>query len=155
MTESAFAYHRSPIGLIEIGATDLAVTRVAFVEAERPDAPTNDLALGTERQLAEYFAGTRRVFDLRLALYGTAFQLRVWGLMLGVSVGQTASYQQLARALGQPHGARAVGAAAGRNPVAIVVPCHRVVGSNGGLTGYAGGVWRKEWLLRHEAAILV
>lgn len=104
-------------------------------------------------QLQEWFAGTRTRFELPLAPAGTPFQQRVWAALRELPFGETASYADLARRLGDPRATRAVGAANGRNPIAVIVPCHRVVGANGALTGYAGGVARKRWLLRHEAAV--
>ncbi len=104
-------------------------------------------------QLAEYFAGDRTAFDLPLRARGTAFQERVWTALAEIPYGETRSYATLARDIGRPAAMRATGAATGRNPLSIVVPCHRVVGSDGSLTGYAGGTARKEWLLRHERAV--
>ena len=114
----------------------------------RPDGPLGE----ARRQLAEYFAGRRREFDLPLELRGTAFQERVWQALLGVRYGETVSYTELARAVGAPTAARAVGAAVGRNPLPIVVPCHRVIGSAGDLRGFASGLARKRWLLHAETA---
>ena len=110
-----------------------------------------------QRQLDAYFAGGLRSFDLPLELDGTPFQRQVWQQLLSVGYGQIASYQAIAHAIDNPKAVRAVGAANGRNPVAIIVPCHRIIGSGGRpkLTGYGGGLWRKEWLLRHEGALLV
>jgi len=102
------------------------------------------------RQMREYFAGERTVFDLTLAPRGTEFQLRVWAALLEIPAGQTWSYGQLAAHIGRPSASRAVGAANGNNPLVVVVPCHRVVGANGTLTGYGGGLSRKRWLLEHE-----
>jgi methylated-DNA-[protein]-cysteine S-methyltransferase len=104
------------------------------------------------RQLTEYFAGQRSVFQLPLAPTGTPFQQRVWWQLQQIPLGQTCSYGQLALAIGQPTAVRAVGMANGRNPISIIVPCHRVVGSTGELTGYAGGLAAKRWLLAHEQA---
>ena len=101
-------------------------------------------------QLAEYFAGERRDFDLPLAAPGTAFQKLVWDALVRIPFGEVRSYGELARTLGRPSGSRAVGAANGKNPIAIIVPCHRVIGANGTLTGYAGGLPTKQWLLEHE-----
>lgn len=106
-----------------------------------------------ETQLTEYAAGTRRAFDLPLDLHGTEFELRVWNALLEIPYGETRSYGELAQGLGDPGAARAVGGANGRNPVPIVVPCHRVVASNG-LGGYSGGDGVKETLLAHEGALL-
>lgn len=105
------------------------------------------------RQLAEYFAGRRREFELPLELRGTAFQERVWRALLSVPYGETVSYTELARAVGAPTAARAVGAAVGRNPLPIVVPCHRVIGAAGDLRGFASGLARKRWLLQAETAL--
>ncbi len=103
------------------------------------------------RQLEEYLDGRRQEFDLQLDLRGTAFQLRVWSELRSIPFGQTISYGELARRVGLPNGSRAVGQANGQNPVSIVVPCHRVIGANGKLTGYGGGMERKRWLLDFEA----
>jgi methylated-DNA-[protein]-cysteine S-methyltransferase len=105
------------------------------------------------RQLAEYFDGERTAFDLPLALAGTAFQQRVWAALRGIGYGETVSYGQLADRIGQPTAARAVGLANGRNPVSIIVPCHRVVGSDGSLTGYGGGIASKQRLLELERRV--
>ena len=164
--------YESPIGPIEIHATDTAVSRVEFAgeqsgesEEERSRSRSasslqpgsHPLLEEVQRQLAAYFAGDLRCFDLPLALDGTPFQRQVWQQLLSVDYGQTASYQDIAHAIDNPKAVRAVGAANGRNPVAIIVPCHRIIGSGGRpkLTGYGGGLWRKEWLLRHEGALLV
>jgi len=106
------------------------------------------------RQLEEYFAGERTRFDLALAPHGTPFQQRVWKALLAVGFGRTASYGEIARAIGRPEASRAVGAANGKNPIAIIVPCHRIIGASGALVGYAGGLPRKKWLLAHESTQL-
>ena len=117
------------------------------------EAPAADFVLAeARRQLTEYFAGRRREFELPLELCGTAFQECVWLALLGVPYGETVSYAELARTVGAPTSARAVGAAVGRNPLPIVVPCHRVIGSAGDLRGFASGLDRKRWLLRAETA---
>jgi methylated-DNA-[protein]-cysteine S-methyltransferase len=102
------------------------------------------------RQLKEYFAGKRREFDLPLRMEGTEFQQRVWRELTKIPFGETRSYGQLAKRLNNPNGSRAVGLANGRNPIAVIVPCHRVIGADGSLTGFGGGLDRKEWLLTHE-----
>jgi methylated-DNA-[protein]-cysteine S-methyltransferase len=123
----------------------------AFGEpAEDPDGAPFAAAAG---QLREYFTGARTAFDLELALNGTAFQRRVWTALRGIPYGQTVSYGQLADRLGQPSASRAVGLANGKNPISIIVPCHRVVGADGGLTGYGGGIERKRFLLAHEQRV--
>ncbi|HTM53326.1 MAG TPA: methylated-DNA--[protein]-cysteine S-methyltransferase [Pirellulales bacterium] len=106
-------------------------------------------------QLAEYFAGQRQRFDVPLKLAGTPFQQRVWQELLRIPFGTTISYAQLAERVGQPTASRAVGHANGRNPISIIVPCHRVIGANGKLTGYAGGLDKKQWLLEWEASAAV
>jgi len=114
----------------------------------RDAAPFADV----ESQLDAYFAGEMRAFDVPLAPAGTAFQRAVWDLLLAIPFGETASYGELARQLGKPNGSRAVGLANGSNPISIIIPCHRVIGSTGSLTGYGGGLPRKAWLLAHERA---
>jgi methylated-DNA-[protein]-cysteine S-methyltransferase len=148
----SYAYYESPIGLIEIGGTAEGVTWLAFVQERRAEFESHAHLDQAVQQLAEYFNGSRRIFELPLRPEGTEFQRQVWGQLLQVPFGQTASYRDIATAIGRPQAVRAVGAANGRNPISIVVPCHRVLGSNGGLTGYGGGLWRKEWLLRHEGS---
>lgn len=101
-------------------------------------------------QITEYFSGKRQAFDLELAPRGTPFQLAVWNALLGIPYGDTISYAELARRIGKPAAVRAVGAANGANPIPVIIPCHRVIGSNGTLTGYGGGIERKQWLLAHE-----
>jgi methylated-DNA-[protein]-cysteine S-methyltransferase len=118
--------------------------------ADDADAAVLDEAV---RQLSEYFDGRRQAFNLPLALEGTAFQRRVWDALLGIGYGQTVSYGQLADQIGQPTAARAVGLANGRNPVSIIVPCHRVVGADGSLTGYGGGLGNKQRLLELERRV--
>ena len=171
----AVTNYDSPIGPIEIHATGTAVSKVEFAgeqsgeseeqsgensssRASSPMQPgAHPLLEEVQRQLDAYFAGELRYFDLPLALDGTPFQRQVWQQLLSVGYGQTASYQNIADAIDNPKAVRAVGAANGRNPVAIIVPCHRIIGSGGRpkLTGYGGGLWRKEWLLRHEGVLLV
>ena len=156
-----YARFDSPLGPVIAIADDDAITRVDFIGAkyERPVAPdwVEDphapalAACGT--QLAEYFAGTRTEFDLPLAPRGSDFQRRVWKEIARVPYGETISYAELARRAGAPGQARAAGAATGRNPVGVVIPCHRIVGSDGSLTGYAGGLERKRGLLELEGVL--
>ncbi len=155
MTPMHVCYYPSPIGLIEIAAAGEAITSLAFVAQPGADAAPTPLLDEAIRQLAAYFAGVRQTFDLPLALQGSAFQRRVWSHLLTIPYGRTCSYQEVAEALGQRSAIRAVGAANGRNPIAIIVPCHRVIGSDGKLVGYGGGLWRKEWLLHHEGSLLI
>lgn len=141
-----------------------AVTHAGFGERGRAIQRHPELAdalwtedTGTEpaRQLEAYFAGERTVFDLELAPEGTPFQQRVWAALCEIPFGQTISYGELAARVGRPLGAQAVGRANGQNPIGVIVPCHRVVGSDGALVGYAGGLDRKEALLRHEGAAIL
>jgi O-6-methylguanine DNA methyltransferase len=115
-----------------------------------PLVPDAEALAEATTQLTEYLDGTRQTFDLPLDLIGTPFQRQVWDLLLAIPYGETATYRDLAYSLGQPGGAQAVGGAVARNPISIIVPCHRVLGSNGSLTGYAWGIHVKRWLLDHE-----
>lgn len=140
----------TPVGPVWVAADDDgAVTVVHFGEPDVPAGPSA-ASEAAATQLREYFAGERTDFDLTLAASGTPFQHRVWAALREIPFGVTWSYGELAAHIGQPTASRAVGLANGRNPIAIVVPCHRVIGASGTLTGYAGGVERKRWLLDHE-----
>ncbi|PRP90734.1 Methylated-DNA--protein-cysteine methyltransferase [Enhygromyxa salina] len=119
-----------------------------------PEAHEHALLDRAAAQLREYFAGTRRSFDVPVSPRGTEFQRAVWTALADIEYGQTRSYGELAAVIGRPSAARAVGAANGRNPLSLVLPCHRVIGSGGALTGYAGGLERKRWLLAHERGVL-
>jgi methylated-DNA-[protein]-cysteine S-methyltransferase len=149
-----YNYYPSPIGLIEVGG-DTAIRSLYFVDVRREGVESCPLVEEAIRQLTEYFAQERRDFDLPLEMDGTPFQRLVWEQLLTIPYGKTGSYMDIANALGNPKAIRAVGAANGQNPISIIVPCHRIIGSNGKLIGYGGGLWRKEWLLRHEGALLV
>ncbi|MCU0260293.1 MAG: methylated-DNA--[protein]-cysteine S-methyltransferase [Ilumatobacteraceae bacterium] len=148
----------TPIGPLTVVATDAAVVEIHLPGAEGRDDPdarrASDVAVGVLaealRQLEEYFAGERTEFDLPLAPEGTPFQQQAWEVLRTIPFGETTTYGEQARRLGDPKKSRAVGAANGRNPIPVVVPCHRVVGSDGRLTGYAGGLDTKAWLLAHE-----
>jgi len=143
---------RSPLGALRLyAAGDQLVGLYLPVQPAPPgfEQPSEILERAAG-QLAEYFAGQRRAFDLPLAPRGTDFQAHVWRALRAIPHGETRSYGELARSLGRPSASRAVGAANGKNPISIIVPCHRVVGANGDLTGYAGGVAAKRWLLDHE-----
>lgn len=138
----------TPIGPLTLQADEAAVTAIRFGADGAQDAsPLLDAA---EAQLREYFAGARRTFDLPLAPHGTAFQQRVWAALRAIPYGETRTYGELAAAIGSPNASRAVGMANHRNPISIVIPCHRVIGANGTLTGYAGGLEVKRKLLALE-----
>lgn len=143
----------TPVGPLVLRSDGTHVTAVSFSDAgEAYAAPDESTVLSTAAtQLAQYFEGTRSAFDLPLAPTGTDFQRRVWDELLRIPFGERISYGDLARRIGDPGAVRAVGAANGSNPIAIIIPCHRVVGADGSLTGYAGGVDRKRRLLELEA----
>jgi len=146
------AYYYTPIGLVELEATEKGLAGLRFAKnAGQPESSAfHELLQAAIEQLDEWFAGKSRSFSVSLDLEGTAFQQRVWRQLLEIPFGHTITYHELARALGDPKKIRAVGQANGKNPVSLIVPCHRVIGSNGQFTGYAGGLWRKQWLLEFE-----
>ena len=148
----------SPVGQLTLVARDGKLTAILW-EKERPnrvrlgalqEANNSPVLQETERQLKEYFAGTRNRFELELDFVGTDFQKKVWQALLTIPFGETRSYSQIAAQIGNPKAVRAVGAANGRNPISIVAPCHRVIGASGGLTGFAGGLEAKQYLLALE-----
>ncbi|MEM7112444.1 MAG: methylated-DNA--[protein]-cysteine S-methyltransferase [Chloroflexota bacterium] len=149
------AYYESPVGLVEVSGTETAVQTLYFVDAPADDAISHPILDEAIRQLAQYFGKERRDFDLPLAPSGTPFQQSVWSELLSIPYGRVLSYMDIANTLEKPKAVRAVGSANGRNPISVIIPCHRVIGSNSKLTGYGGGLWRKEWLLRHEGSLLV
>lgn len=147
----------SPLGPLTVLASDNGVHAIAFdgdrteqTKINLPRAANHPIINAAVEQLARYFDGTLKVFDLPLDLRGTNFQKQVWELLLEIPFGETRTYSSIARALGNVGAAQAVGAANGKNPAAIVVPCHRVIGASGHLTGYAGGMDKKKFLLTHE-----
>ena len=147
---NGFATYKSPVGVLKISYTDTGITQIKRMEtAEGGGVPSalSDLAYS---QLCEYFEGRRKCFELPLELHGTDFQMRVWRALLAIPYGETRSYKDIAQSVGCPKGFRAVGMANNKNPIAIVVPCHRVVGSDGSLVGYATGLDMKRWLLELE-----
>lgn len=154
----AYKLMPSPVGQLTLVARNGKLGAVLW-ETERDnrvrlgelhEANDSPVLLETERQLAEYFAGTRNRFELELDFDGTDFQKQVWQALLTIPFGQTRSYSQIARQIGNPNAVRAVGAANGRNPISIIAPCHRVVGASGALTGFAGGLEAKRYLLTLE-----
>ena len=152
---TAYTTIDSPIGELLLTGEGGALTRLYMSPFDVDPAWEHDPAAlaGPARQLAEYFDGERTEFELELSPAGTAFQQRVWALLLEIPYGETTTYGALADELGNPRTVRAVGLANGRNSLSILVPCHRVVGASGALTGYAGGVARKRWLLDHERRV--
>jgi methylated-DNA-[protein]-cysteine S-methyltransferase len=146
-------YYQSELGLLEIVATEQGLKTMLFVDREsvksdQTDAPP--IIAACLAQLDDYFRGERREFSIPVDPDGTDFQKAVWRQLLTIPYGQTVSYLEIARQIGYEKAVRAVGAANGQNPIVIIVPCHRVIGRNGQLTGYGGGLWRKAWLLNHE-----
>ena len=165
---TTFTRFPSPLGDLLLTASDSALTAVFFPTRHdsTPEAqsdwregdgrgPAAELLGRVRQQLTEYFDRSRTTFDLPLDPPGTTFQQQVWGLLRGIPYGTTTSYGELALRLGDPRATRAVGAANGKNPIPIIVPCHRVVGARGELTGFGGGLDRKRWLLEHEGALLM
>lgn len=153
-------YYQSPVGLLKININDGVINEIIFSDSEGeinadvnkddPDKKNKPVFNKCQLQFDEYFSGKRISFDLPLKQLGTSFQEKVWNELVKIPFGKTISYLQLSQRIGNVKSIRAVGTANGRNKLSIVVPCHRVIGSDGSLTGYAGGLWRKQWLLEHE-----
>lgn len=167
---SWYATLESPVGTVYVGGSAEGVHRIEFgrtaeegarflerLERDSGSVPVEDAAAAREavEELRAYFAGERSEFEVPLAPKGTPFQQAVWQALLEIPYGTRATYGAIARRIGKPSGPRAVGMATGRNPISVIVPCHRVVGANGTLTGYGGGLDRKEWLLALEAGSAV
>ncbi|MCG2617482.1 methylated-DNA--[protein]-cysteine S-methyltransferase [Terrimonas sp. NA20] len=158
MDNLSSTYYQSPLGFLKISGTPDFISEVSF----RDQAPAQEeinhdpapLLVECLEQLMQYFDGQRLIFELPLNQHGTNFQQQTWNLLTGIPFGKTISYLQLAISTGDPKATRAVANANGRNNIAIIVPCHRVIGSNRELTGYAGGLWRKRWLLEHETKVM-
>jgi len=147
-------YYKSEIGLIEIIGTENGILSVGFVEEKSKNSFEIHRCLAEcIEQIHAYFRGKRREFSVNLQLQGTDFQKKVWSQLMKIPFGETLSYKDIAASIGNEKAVRAVGNANGRNKIAIIIPCHRVIGSNGKLIGYASGVWRKEWLLLHERRV--
>jgi len=145
------AYYESDIGVLQIVGTREAVISIQFAETSRAtDSPLPSCMEKCLAQLEEYFRGSRKRFSFPTRPRGTPFQMRVWEELARIPYGSTVSYKEIARAVGNEKAVRAVGGANGRNKLTIVIPCHRVIAHDGGLGGYGGGLWRKEWLLEHE-----
>ena len=143
----------SPVGRLRIAADDVGLTAVRRTDAALCE-PTTELLREAVRQLRAYFACELTGFDLPLHLVGTAFQLQCWEALRGIPFGATISYGEQARRIGKPKATRAVGGANHRNPICIIVPCHRVIGADGSLTGYGEGIGMKRWLLAHEQEVI-
>jgi len=148
-------FHKTPVGFARIRAEDGCITSISIRDEKCVETPaeTPEIEMAV-LQLDEYFAGTRLDFDLPLNQAGTEFQQLVWQQLLTIGYGKTITYTQQSQQMNSPLAIRAIAAANGKNNLWIVVPCHRVIGANVSLTGYAGGIWRKQWLLEHEARVM-
>jgi methylated-DNA-[protein]-cysteine S-methyltransferase len=146
------AFYSSPIGTLEITGDSMGIRSILYSETVTASEKFPESLSCCVVQLDEYFSGKRTRFDLKINPEGTEFQMKIWGQLLKIPFGETLSYLDLASITGDAKAVRAVGHANGQNKINIIIPCHRVIASNGKLTGYGGGLWRKEWLLKHEAS---
>lgn len=144
------AFFNSPLGIAKITGDQDGICEISILQQGEASAEIPDVLQNPIDQLQEYFQGRRSSFDFKLNPKGTDFQQKVWKELLNVPFGKTLSYLELSKKLGDVKAIRAVASANGKNPLWIVVPCHRIIGTDGSLTGYAGGLWRKKWLLEHE-----
>ena len=151
MDDNCIAYYHSPIGILELTSTKSGISGLYFKDEEAPFGEIPDCMRMAFDQLDEYFDGSRKQFVLPLDIQGTEFQQKVWNELLKIPFGSTRSYMDIAKSLGDPKSIRAVGTANGKNKISIIIPCHRVIGTDGSLTGFGGGIQRKKWLLEHEA----
>jgi methylated-DNA-[protein]-cysteine S-methyltransferase len=142
---------QSPMGDILIEANETVITKVGFIDDESASVNENEWTLLAKQQLKEYFEGTRNRFELPIAYQGTVFQNQVWQALTTIPYGETRSYQDMAIQINNPKAIRAIGGANNCNEIAIIIPCHRVIGKNGTLVGYEGGLEKKAWLLEHES----
>lgn len=147
------AYYKSPIGNLRIVSNERDIIRIDFTETYFKMAMVPKQIQNCIDQLDEYFKGTRKRFELGVNPIGTEFQGKVWHELMKIPYGKTITYLEQARQLGDEKAIRAIAAANGKNPIPIIIPCHRVLGTDGSLTGYAGGLLKKQWLLEHEGAI--
>lgn len=151
MESSQVAYYKTPIGTAKIVGDKNGISAVTLIEESLEiSVKIPEYLKDCAQQLSEYFNGKRRTFNLKLNPKGTDFQKRVWNELLLVPYGKTRTYSEQSKKLGNIKAIRAVASANGKNPIWIIIPCHRIIGSEGSLTGYAGGIWRKKWLLEHE-----
>jgi methylated-DNA-[protein]-cysteine S-methyltransferase len=146
------AYYHSPLGMLMVESQDQRITGVSFQKIEKSEQVMTPVIEQCITELDEYFFKGRKFFSVDLLFRGTDFQVRVWNELVSIPYGRTASYMDIALRLGDINLVRAVGIANGENPIAIIVPCHRIIGKNGDLVGYGGGLDKKEWLLLHEGA---
>ena len=156
--ESKTTYYKTPIGTAKIIGDEEGIQSISVLDEDfsAPFEMTPEIPEPLKEcivQLDEYFQGTRTEFDLKLNPKGTEFQRSVWNELNNIPFGKTRTYMEQTKQIGDPKAIRAVASANGKNPIWIVIPCHRVIGSDGSLTGYAGGIWRKKWLLEHESPV--
>ena len=150
MTQRYYYYYDSPIGILEISTTEEELISILYVDEKRENTEQPKILKEVIKQIQEYFNGERKEFDIKFKLKGTEYQEKVWNALTHIPYGETVSYKYIATKIGNEKAVRAVGNTNGRNVINIVVPCHRVIGSNKSLTGYGGGLDRKLWLLQHE-----
>lgn len=150
---NGLAYYSSPVGELEIRSEGDAITTVGYLKDEKQTEALTPVIQQCMEELDEYFLQRRKFFDVNLKLIGTDFQQKVWTQLLEIPYGHTTYYADIAVKVGDINSVRAVGLANGQNPIAIIIPCHRVIGKDGSMIGYGGGLDRKEWLLRHEGVL--
>ena len=155
MIKKYYGYYKSPIGILEIIASEDAIISAMFVEKIAESTGESEILKEAIKQFDEYFKGTRKDFNIKYEIQGTEFQKKVWQALLGIPYGVTATYKEMAIKIGNEKASRAVGKANSKNIISIIIPCHRVIGADKSLTGYAGGLDRKQWLLEHEKEILM
>lgn len=148
------SYLESEIGFLRILSNGKGITGIKFMDTDGPEDPDIHTE-SAKTQLREYFANQRNQFDLKLLPEGTSFEKEVWNMLLQIPSGNTKTYGEIAKELGDKNFSQAVGHANGKNPIAVIIPCHRVIGAKNNLVGYAGGIERKQWLLKHEGALLL
>ncbi|BAH05146.1 methylated-DNA--[protein]-cysteine S-methyltransferase [Clostridium kluyveri] len=146
-------FYSSPIGTMKIDSDDIGINSIVFLNYEPEITTNNNYSIHIKNcitQLDEYFRGTRKNFSIKLHISGTPFREKVWKELLKIPYGHTCSYYDIANSINNKNAVRAVGGANHHNKISIIIPCHRVIGKDGNLTGYGGGLWRKKWLLEHE-----
>jgi methylated-DNA-[protein]-cysteine S-methyltransferase len=154
LESSQITYYKTPLGTAEIVGDNNGIQSISVTEEDvKFSKKIPNWSKNCIEQLDEYFNGTRKKFDLKLNPQGTDFQKKVWDELLNIPFGKSRTYLQQTKQIGDPKAIRAVASANGKNPIWIIIPCHRVIGSDGSLTGYASGIWRKKWLLEHESGV--
>jgi methylated-DNA-[protein]-cysteine S-methyltransferase len=155
MNEVFYDYYKSPIGYIELVSSETSILRCNFVEKmDTPSKNMPSILRDATKQIDRYFDSKLQDFDLKLELMGTTFQEKVWNELLKIPFGKTITYKEIAEGIGNKNAIRAVGSANGKNPISIIIPCHRVLGSKGDLRGYGGGIEKKKWLIAFEKSAI-